>query len=83
MVHSAHLADTPAGPVTVWVTGAGVRRIEFGPLPREAHADPESTWPPVLHEAVKQLREYFARERRTFDLPLDLEASRRPSTTSS
>ena len=75
MVHSAHLADTPAGPVTVWVTGAGVRRIEFGPLPREAHADPESTWPPVLHEAVTQLREYFARERRTFDLPLDLEAT--------
>lgn len=75
MVRSAHLVDTPAGPLTVWVTQEGVRRIEFGPLPSEAHVDPESEWPPVLHEAVRQLREYFARERRTFDLPLDMEAT--------
>lgn len=75
MVHSAHLADTPAGPVTVWVTGAGVRRIEFGALPKEAHADPEDTWPPLLHQAVRQLQEYFVRKRRTFELPLDMEAT--------
>lgn len=74
-VHSAHLADTPAGPVTVWVSEAGVRRIEFGPLPRETHADAESAWPPLLHEAVRQLQEYFRRERRVFDLPLDMEAT--------
>ncbi len=74
-MHSANLADTPAGPVTLWVSEAGVRRIEFGPLPHEAHVDPERTWPPLLHEAVRQLQEYFRRERRIFDLPLDMEAT--------
>lgn len=57
------------------MTQEGVRRIEFGPLPREAHVDPESAWPAVLNEAVRQLRDYFARRRRTFDLPLDMEAT--------
>jgi methylated-DNA-[protein]-cysteine S-methyltransferase len=28
-------------------------------------------WPPLLTKAVAQLEEYFAKERRTFDLPLD------------
>ncbi len=48
-----------------------MRRIEFGPLPREHHTDPEDAWPPLLRDAVRQITEYFARERRTFDLPLD------------
>jgi methylated-DNA-[protein]-cysteine S-methyltransferase len=74
-VHSAHLADTPAGPLTIWVSGAGVRRIEFGPLPSGAHVDPDSTWPPLLGETVHQLQQYFRRERRAFDLPLDMEAT--------
>lgn len=52
-----------------------MRRIEFGPLPGEAHIDPESAWPPLLHEAVRQLQEYFERKRQTFDLPLDMEAT--------
>jgi methylated-DNA-[protein]-cysteine S-methyltransferase len=73
-VHSAHLPDTPAGPVTVWVSGTGLRRIEFGPLPEHAHTDPPEAWPELLEIAVTQLREYFARERNIFDLPLDLDA---------
>jgi len=71
-VHSAHLEATPAGPLTVWVSDAGVRRIEFGPLPRDAHADPPESWPPLLRQAVGQLEEYFRGERAAFDLPLDL-----------
>jgi methylated-DNA-[protein]-cysteine S-methyltransferase len=70
-VHSAHLPATRAGPVTVWVSPAGVRRIEFGALPRTDHTDPPEAWPPVLESAVEQLEEYFAQERRAFDLPLD------------
>ncbi len=73
-MHSAHLPDTPAGPVTVWVSGTGLRRIEFGPLPEHAHTDPPEAWPELLEIAVTQLREYFARERNIFDLPLDLDA---------
>jgi len=71
-VHSAHLADTRAGAVTVWVSPAGVRHIEFGPLPSEHHLDPPEHHPRALREALKQLEDYFAGRRRAFDLPLDL-----------
>lgn len=48
-----------------------MRRIEFGPLPRDHNTDPPESWPPLLRTAVRQLEEYFARARTTFDLPLD------------
>ena len=70
-VHSAHLPSTRAGPITVWTSPQGVRRIEFGPLPRDHNTDPPERWPPILKEAVRQLEEYFAKERTSFDLPLD------------
>jgi len=74
-VHSAHLPDTPAGPITLWVSPAGLRRLEFGPLPEDAHADPAEAWPPILTRAVEQVQEYFLRQRKIFDLPLDLEGA--------
>jgi len=49
--------------------------VEFGPLPKDAHADPPESWPATLTSAVEQLGEYFDRKRRTFDLPLDLEST--------
>jgi methylated-DNA-[protein]-cysteine S-methyltransferase len=49
----------------------GVRRIEFGALPRGHTGDPREDWPEVLTTAVHQLEEYFAQERREFDLELD------------
>ena len=55
----------------MWVSAVGIRRIEFGPLPRGHLADPPEAWPGSLVAAAAQLEEYFARERRTFDLPLD------------
>jgi methylated-DNA-[protein]-cysteine S-methyltransferase len=70
-VHSAHLPGTRAGPITVWTSPAGVRRIEFGALPKERHTDPPGEWPPLLRAAVEQLEEYFAKERTHFDLALD------------
>lgn len=48
-----------------------MRRIEFGALPRERHTDPPEDWPPILREAVRQLEEYFAKDRESFDLELD------------
>lgn len=74
-IHSAHLPSTPAGPLTVWVSGRGLRRIEFGPLPRDHHTDPRESWPPNLRWAVSQLSEYFRRERRGFEVDLDLEGA--------
>lgn len=49
-----------------------MRRIEFGALPRERNTDPPDEWPDNLRSAVEQLREYFAKDRREFDLELDL-----------
>ena len=53
----------------------GVRRIEFGPLPKDAHVDPPDAWPQALRTAVAQVSEYMARRRRVFDLPLDLDSA--------
>jgi methylated-DNA-[protein]-cysteine S-methyltransferase len=55
----------------VWVSATGVRRIEFGRLPKEDHTDTPEEWPDNLREAVRQLTEYFDRKREVFDLPLD------------
>jgi len=70
-VHSAHLPKTRAGPVTIWTSAKGVRRIEFGALPKERHTDAPEAWPAELRTAVSQLEEYFAKERTEFDLELD------------
>src|SRR5687768_16434510 len=77
-VHSSHLATTRVGPITVWVSPRGVRRIEFGPLPRGRVGDPAHVWPELLKEAVEQIEAYLARERREFDLPLDFPESTSP-----
>jgi methylated-DNA-[protein]-cysteine S-methyltransferase len=55
----------------VWVSAEGVRRIEFGPLPREGHTGLPGAWPSQLRSAVRQLGEYFAKERTAFEVPLD------------
>ncbi|HUF76123.1 MAG TPA: methylated-DNA--[protein]-cysteine S-methyltransferase, partial [Longimicrobiales bacterium] len=70
------MPTTRAGAVTLWVSSTGVRRIEFGPLPRGSRDEPPEERPPLLADAVGQLEEYFARERRAFELPLDF-----PETT--
>ncbi len=59
----------------MWVSPTGVRRIEFGPLPREHHTDPPEAWPDHLRGAVEQLQAYLAKKRKTFDLSLDFAAS--------
>ncbi len=61
--------------MTVWASAAGLRRIEFGPLPKDSHVDEPETWPPLLRTVISELEAYFARERRTFDVALDLEAA--------
>lgn len=55
----------------MWVSPAGVRRIEFGALPRDHRNEAREQWPPRLADAVAQLEEYFAKARRSFDLELD------------
>ena len=60
--------DTPVGPVTVTATERAVTAVRFeaaGPAVGQA-----GDLPPVLRQAVEELREYFAGERREFTLPL-------------
>ena len=66
---------TRSGPVTIWMSPKGVRRIEFGALPRRARTAPPEERPVFLSYAVQQLEEYFERERTEFELELDFPAS--------
>ena len=60
--------DTPVGPVTVTATERAVTTVRFGAAgPAVGQA---GDLPPVLRQAVEELREYFAGERREFTLPL-------------
>lgn len=55
---------TPIGPLTLTVAGGALTSLMFGGTPGAEPTDP------VLREVTRQLREYFAGERRAFDLPL-------------
>lgn len=60
--------DTPVGPMTVTVADGAVTEVRFGVLgPALGSA---GDLPPVLRQAVDELREYFAGLRRGFSLPL-------------
>jgi methylated-DNA-[protein]-cysteine S-methyltransferase len=67
--------DSPLGPMIVAATDRGLAGVWFA---RQKHQPDCERWPhapqhPVLRQALAQLREYFAGERSTFDLPLDLQ----------
>jgi methylated-DNA-[protein]-cysteine S-methyltransferase len=62
--------DTPIGPLTLEAGEAGLRTVWFGTRPSTAGA-PRGEHP-VLTAATTQLGEYFAGERREFELPLDV-----------
>jgi methylated-DNA-[protein]-cysteine S-methyltransferase len=60
--------DSPVGPLLLTSNGTALTRLLFA-------VEPDPSWStdpcPVLDEAVRQLGEYFAGERREFDLPLE------------
>ena len=61
---------SPIGPLRLVASPNGLRRIDFSPL-----SAPDPEWvaesTPVLDEVTRQLNEYFAGTRRSFDLPLE------------
>ncbi|MGA2273670.1 MAG: methylated-DNA--[protein]-cysteine S-methyltransferase [Bryobacteraceae bacterium] len=63
--------ETFAGDLRLRLTAsaAGIRAIEFEPLMESGAA---TNGNPLLTEAVRQLRAYFAGQLRHFELPLDL-----------
>jgi methylated-DNA-[protein]-cysteine S-methyltransferase len=67
--------ESPLGTMLLAATGRGLCGVWFegqrhGPDARTWREDPEH---PVLVETMAQLRAYFAGERTSFDLPLDLQ----------
>ena len=70
MTRSLHLT-TPVGPMTVTAARQAITDIRFGTdLPGGSERCTAAAAPPLLREAARQLEEYFAGQRRTFDLPL-------------
>ena len=65
--------DSPVGPLLLCADDDGLRLVEFeSPRhPVALAADWQSGRNPVIDLAERQLREYFAGTRRSFDLPLD------------
>jgi methylated-DNA-[protein]-cysteine S-methyltransferase len=73
--------DSPIGPVWVATTGKGVCAVGLGAgqpeaflagLARQIGPEPPREDAEALASALAQLREYFSRIRREFDLPLDV-----------
>lgn len=71
----AHLHPSPLGPLILAASAKGLAGIWFD---EQTHLPPWQTWPrvttAVLMQAAQQLDEYFAGQRRSFDVPLDLSA---------
>jgi methylated-DNA-[protein]-cysteine S-methyltransferase len=67
--------QSPLGPMIVAATARGLAGVWFE---GQRHLPDHSNWPeqadhPVLRQAQVQLAEYFAGDRSSFDLPLDLQ----------
>ena len=61
------LETTPVGPLRLTASHGALTGLHFGAGPADGAYDPDD---PVLRAAAAQLGEYFAGERRSFDLPL-------------
>lgn len=64
-----HLAKTPIGPLTVYVSNFGLAQISFGLQSEVRTENPELERLASL--VIQELTEYFYAGRRSFDLPID------------
>jgi methylated-DNA-[protein]-cysteine S-methyltransferase len=70
---SAAVVSTPIGPLALSASGKGVTGVEFLRADLDGSSERlEGDGGAIVAEAARQLEEYFAGERRDFDLPLDL-----------
>ena len=68
----SEVLSTPIGPVTVTVTGVGLRGVAFGDVREGPDGDPPGGIEAAHLAAVRgEMGEYFAGDRRDFDVPLD------------
>ena len=62
--------ESPIGPLRVVAGADGLTAVEFSPFDEGADVGVRDDGAPLLVEAVRQLRAYFAGELTAFDLPL-------------
>jgi methylated-DNA-[protein]-cysteine S-methyltransferase len=65
------IIETPLGNARIEGNAKGIRSLCF----LNSHVTPSATIPNKLKPCVQQLNEYFNRERKTFDLKLDLKGT--------
>src|SRR3954454_7524552 len=66
------VVETPIGPLTLVATPHALREVRFpSAAPPGPAAGPGRPGQPVLVQAARELGEYFAGSRRSFDVPLD------------
>jgi len=65
---------SPIGPIRLVATRDGLCEVSLRPEGElyDAREDPDA---PILAQAARELREYFAGERREFEVPLDVEGT--------
>jgi methylated-DNA-[protein]-cysteine S-methyltransferase len=69
----SRLVLSPIGPLTLIASDVGLQAIRWPDESIPDSVEPVADGPhPILDTAAAQLEEYFAGERTTFDLPLDL-----------
>lgn len=66
-------ADFSIGTLLIETTKEALLSISFAD--KDAPVAIERTPPPILNEVIRQLKEYFAGKRRTFDIPLEYHGS--------
>jgi methylated-DNA-[protein]-cysteine S-methyltransferase len=74
-VFSAHLPGTLVGPLRVWSTPQGIRRIDFDDEGTRAQPEGELVAgdpPPYLSQALAELRDFLEGRTRKFGLKIDL-----------
>ena len=81
---AVRMVDSPLGPLLVAATSSGVVRLAFASEDRDAVLTELSAevsprlleYPARLDTAARELDEYFAGRRRSFDVPIDLRLAR-------
>lgn len=73
MVLHSHTTSSPLGPITIEASNAAITSVTIdAPGARASQGEPDH---PLLQQATRQLGEYFAGQRDTFDLPVALEGT--------
>ncbi|MEM7385298.1 MAG: methylated-DNA--[protein]-cysteine S-methyltransferase [Verrucomicrobiota bacterium] len=69
---ASRIIDSPVGSLVLLASPAGLAGLFFGHrLEDKSTLPPEESRNTILDQATRQLEEYFAQERETFELPLD------------